>query len=66
MAAQVAHHLAEVFEYELVKDLWRLSTAQLAAVEQALKLKPGSADKLKEAVKAAQVFSLLLASCDSI
>ena len=61
----MAHHLAEVFDYELVKDLWRLSTAQFAAVEQALKLKPGSADKLKEAVKAAQVFSLLLASCDS-
>ena len=50
--------MAEEFEYELVKDLWRLSTAQLAAVEQALKLKPGSADKLREAVKAAQVFSL--------
>jgi len=65
VAAQVAHHLAEALEVEAVKDLWRLSDETVTAVVEALKLKPVSADKLKEAVKAAQVFSLLLASCDS-
>ncbi len=57
--------MAEALEVEAVKDLWRLSDETVTAVVEALKLKPVSADKLKEAVKAAQVFSLLLASCDS-
>ena len=57
--------MAEALEVEAVKDLWRLSDETVTAVVEALKLKPFSADKLKEAVKAAQVFSLLLASCDS-
>ena len=64
VAMQVANHLADEYEYELIDDLWRLTSAQLAAVEDALKLKPGSADKLKEAVKAAQVqhsFKILIA-----
>jgi len=55
VAAQVAHHFAEEFEVEQVKDLWRLSDEAVAAVVAALKLKQVSADKLKEAVKTAQV-----------
>ena len=57
--------MAEELEVEQVDDLWRLSDETVTAVVEAVKLKPVSADKLKEAVKAAQVFSLLLASCDS-
>jgi len=47
--------LAEENEVEQVKDLWRLLDDDVAAVVAALKLKPVSADKLKEAVKAAKV-----------
>ena len=57
--------MAEELDVEQVKDLWRLLDETVTAVVAALKLKPVSADKLKEAVKAAQVFSLLFASCDS-
>ena len=57
--------MAEEFEVEAVEDLWRLSDEDVAAAVEALKLRLVSADKLKEAVKAAQVFSLFLASCDS-
>ena len=52
----MAQHLAKEHEVELVIDLWRLSDDDLASVITTLKLRPVSADKLKEAVKAAQVY----------
>jgi len=51
--------LAEEHEVEQVEDLWRLKEEDVAAAVAALKLKPVSADKLKEAVKAAQVLEAL-------
>ena len=53
----MAHHVAEEYEVEQVEDVWRLTTEDLAAVVAVLTLKPVSADKLKEAVKAAQVLT---------
>jgi hypothetical protein len=63
VAEQVAQHVAEEFGVEQLEDLWRLTTEDLAAVEAALKLKRVFADKLKEAVKAAQVLNYFSCSC---
>ena len=62
----MAQHLAEEHEVEQVKNLWLLSDDDVASVVTALKLKPVSANYLKEAVKAAQVslsFSYWVPSC---
>ena len=61
----MAHHLAEALGVEAEEDLAQLSDEDVAAAVAALGLQKVFANKLKEAVKAAQVFSLLLASCDS-
>ena len=53
----MAHHVAEEYEVEQLEDVWRLTTEDLAAVVAVLTLRPVSADKLKEAVKAAQVLT---------
>ena len=61
----MAHHLAEALGVEAEEDLAQLSDEDVAAAVAALGLQKVFANKLKEAVKVAQVFSLLLASCDS-
>ncbi len=58
--------MAEALGVEAEEDLAQLSDEDVAAAVAALGLQKVFANKLKEAVKAAQVFSLLLASCDSI
>ena len=57
--------MAEALGVEAEEDLAQLSDEDVAAAVAALGLQKVFANKLKEAVKAAQVFSLLLASCDS-
>ena len=56
----MAQHVADEFGVEQEEDVWRLTPEDLVAVEEALKLKRVFADKLKEAVQAAQVFILCL------
>ena len=57
--------MAEALGVEAEEDLAQLSDEDVAAAVAALGLQKVFANKLKEAVKAAQVFSLLVASCDS-
>ena len=47
---QVAAHLADEYEYERVNDLWRLTSAQLAAVEEALKFDKACCEGRQHAV----------------
>ena len=65
----MAQYVAEVYGVEEVDDVWQLSEEDVAAVVTALSLKSVSADKLKEAVKAAQVYPLFwvhfVNPCDS-
>ena len=60
MAGQVAQHVADKYEIEQVEDLWRITSAREVSIIEALQLMEVSADKLKEAVKAAQVSRVLL------
>ena len=57
--------MAEALGVEAEEDLAQLSDEDVAAAVAELGLQKVFANKLKEAVKAAQVFSLLVASCDS-
>ena len=52
----MAQHLAKEHEVKQVRNLWLLSDDDVASVITALKLKPVSANNLKEAVKAVQVY----------
>ena len=56
-AEQVAQHVALEYGVEQVDDLAQLSEEDVAAAVAVLSLQKVFANKLKEAVKAAQVFS---------
>ena len=60
MSAQVAVHVAEAFGVEEVEDLWQLSEEDVAATVADLGLQKVFANKLKEAVKVAQVLCTLV------